>query len=1060
MGFLKVLYSNNTVNLFKYTLKNLKGYISDISKENIIIVPDRLSLATEQELFDALGIDVYYNISVMGITKFAHKIVADNNLNFLQCSALECKLLTLKAIQNVSKDFKCFSKKYTLGFVDEVYAKIEQIKSSNVNIEDLFDENAGEGSKLKFEDIKLIYNEYEKLRDGRLDGCALLNLVNQVCQQSDYLKNCNVFFVGFDALTRQGIEILKNVAKTANYTQISVVYAKSQNNYRLYDQTFFDTVISACKSEQIECEVKWCDLPFENNEKNMALQNLFSRSNQVDFDADYFHITKTNSVAEEIELCIKKINYLLKTTNTSFNDIAICVDNSYARVLASELENLGISVYCDQKTMLSTLEPIKYILALLKFLNTKNTKHLREVLTNEFCDLAHKDVETYLTDLTKYGTIKNINSFSKNENLCAKNFVEHLLEQEVLKKDIADNYLNKIQILLKEYQIIEKIDQKCDFFDKKHEILLNKTYLQLEKKLQACFDAIFKTVGTTLLTIDEFVQILEKSFDEIQISSVPSCVNQVFVGDVNCFYINKKYIFVLGMNEGLMPGVLADTGLITDSEILSDTIKAKIEPTTKIINKRSKFKVFEILLSATKQCYLSYHTFDSENKSSQPNEFVSEIVYLMKTKISTGQVEKVLFNSADDKKLCFNMIDEYHANLALKDDYSDSIKAIIKMALAKNNALFTAIKINHACMDFSKLFFRNKRASVSLVEKYNGCPKSAYLANGLKLQKIEKDKIEANLIGNFLHEVGELFVRKNLKKLGQLTEIQIQENVENITEKMLKDEQYYSLCLPANKFTLKLLKAEALRFCIFINYEQTLSKFKPLYAEKYFGQNSDFKSIKVVVDGEEYDISGFVDRIDVCDDYFRIIDYKTGNTTNSKGAEHLFYGTKIQLFVYAKAIKENLTKNLFGVFYLPIKNGFNKDGEAQYAFSGFFENNAELATKCDLSMSEENLKSQLLNVSLTKTKEDNKPKLRKKANLLSKEELQSYLDYSLKIMEQTIKDIKQGYVDCSPIKDRCKICEFNQICKYAFDEKYQRQEDYDVSSENFVKLMEQDLDGK
>ena len=223
MGFLKVLYSNNTVNLFKYTLKNLKGYISDISKENIIIVPDRLSLATEQELFDALGIDVYYNISVMGITKFAHKIVADNNLNFLQCSSLECKLLTLKAIQNVSKDFKCFSKKYTLGFVDEVYAKIEQIKSSNVNIEDLFDDNAGEGSKLKFEDIKLIYNEYEKLRDGRLDGCALLNLVNQVCQQSDYLKNCNVFFVGFDALTRQGIEILKNVAKTANYTQISVM---------------------------------------------------------------------------------------------------------------------------------------------------------------------------------------------------------------------------------------------------------------------------------------------------------------------------------------------------------------------------------------------------------------------------------------------------------------------------------------------------------------------------------------------------------------------------------------------------------------------------------------------------------------------------------------------------------------------------------------------------------------------------------------------------------------------------------------------------------------------
>ena len=194
-----------------------------------------------------------------------------------------------------------------------------------------------------------------------------------------------------------------------------------------------------------------------------------------------------------------------------------------------------------------------------------------------------------------------------------------------------------------------------------------------------------------------------------------------------------------------------------------------------------------------------------------------------------------------------------------------------------------------------------------------------------------------------------------------------------------------------------------------------------------------------------------MDRIDTYDNYFRIIDYKTGNVTNSKGAEQLFYGTKIQLFVYAKAIQNNLNKKLFGAFYLPIKNCLSKDGN-DYAFSGFFEDSPHLIMISDKNLSLTNPKSNLLNVSLAKVGTNGEIRIKKKQNILNSKVLNDCLNYALQIVKTSILDASKGFVDCSPLKDKCGICEFNKICKNAFNEKIERQANFDVTMEKFVEL--------
>jgi ATP-dependent helicase/DNAse subunit B len=68
----------------------------------------------------------------------------------------------------------------------------------------------------------------------------------------------------------------------------------------------------------------------------------------------------------------------------------------------------------------------------------------------------------------------------------------------------------------------------------------------------------------------------------------------------------------------------------------------------------------------------------------------------------------------------------------------------------------------------------------------------------------------------------------------------------------------------------------------------------------------------------------------------RIIDYKSGKANAS--LKELYYGHKLQLFLYSSAI-ENITKNkVVGCFYLPLHNDYTREIGNSYALNGFFIN--------------------------------------------------------------------------------------------------------------------------
>lgn len=1047
MEKLHINLCNNTYTGLCHTISNVKKYVNNLSFNNIIVVPDKLSLYTEQKLFELLNIPIYFNVTVVGISKLANKIISENNIKYIQCTELESKLLTLLAIQNTSKSFKCFSKKYTLGFIDEIYAKIEQIKSSNCKIEDLLDDNANIGTKLKFEDIQLIYNEYEKLRENKLDSGELLNLYNSLCSKSQSLKTSNVFFVGFESMTLQGLQVLKNTIINANHTEISITAPYNQDNAKLYDTSFFTSVFNLCKEEKIESKTEWIQNDTNQNKLNI-LNNLFSRKNKFDTINNYFEFHKSSSLSGEILNCIKHINFLLREENIKFKDIAICAPKDIHPLLESELNNLDIDAFYSKNLPLYDYEPISFIFNILKYkLLTKSKSTIINIVQNSLCNLNNEDKNQLLDLINQYSSFKIILESKKDINDNILNFINSIESPEQYKVFSIKDLISLTSKVIKKYNIFEKISEMCIKFKNIGEISLEKSYLQIPDKLNNLLTTLDNIPLTNSLSHSELLDIFEKALKETNILNVPSTINQLFIGDTTDFYFDKKYIFMLCMNEGITPITLLDTGLISDKEITSETIKAKLEPTIKIINKRNKFKTFEILLSAQQKCFLSYHSHSAENQQLQESDFISELKHLYSNIETTD--EDYLYNNAniEESKIAYNLINPYNANIQLKTINDTNLQLKISKTLIKNNLLLFKPKQSNIKIDYCRLFFKNNKTSISVIEKYNKCPKCAFYSSALKLVKAKNDKIESNIIGNFIHKVGEVFVNKNKTKLGTLTPPQIETEVRGICKDTLKDESYFSIMLDKNKFILQIIIDECIRFCSFINYEQQCSRFAPTLTEQYFGPKNTFKPIELIVNNQKYIITGFIDRVDEYDNHFRIIDYKTGNTTNSKGKDLLYYGTKIQLFVYSEAIRQNLDKKLFGAFYLPIRNSFSKNDEGSYHLSGFFINNLNLVKLCDNALYT-TTKSPILNCSLNKDGES----VRKANNILTEEQLNAFIKYSIEIVKQTIKNIENGFIECSPFENSCDLCEFNTICKMANEEKIVRKENYDIKSDYYLEI--------
>ncbi|MBQ3494241.1 MAG: PD-(D/E)XK nuclease family protein [Clostridia bacterium] len=1031
MNNINIVYGESLKDISACLIKQLEPTKNCISKNHYIIVPDRYSFITENMIFDELNICSTFNINVLGINKLAKQVISMSGLDCLYISAEEAKMLVRRAMQKVKKDFVCFSKNITYGMAEEVYNTISQIKSSNVDTKMLETVMVSDsGLSLKLKDIILIYKQYEQLLGEKMDAPKVLSVFSSLIASKDFFGDSVFLFAGFDSFTAQGYELIKTLAK--NYPiYVGAYKPKNASNAHIFDGEVVSRIRQIANEYGVvptEIEAKSCFC----KEKDLLRKNVFAYKKMGKQKNNcYAKVLEANSMATECLWVAKKICQLTKNNGYRFSDISICADSSYYASLESALKKCEISYFDDQSFVLENSCLAKFVLQVLSLCETGIRKEeLRSFVASNFLECEKNCVCDALNQILEHDIFgKNSQSLS---DILGEQYA-YIIEKcvGVAKKSTVENYCEFIEDVLNGCDAKTKIENLTKTFSQSGELFLEKVYVQVYEKLEGIITMLKNYIGDEEISISDFCFLMECGLKSVSIRSIPMGLDCVFVGDANqSFFPNSKVMFVMGANEGVMPAQTTDSGLMSDKDLKDVSGFAKIEPMVKMVNKRNKFKFYDTLFVADDALYITYCTIAKDGKQKLPAIFVQDII----SSYENFEFEQNLdcdFSYADINQnieaLCFSCP---NTNFANENVYCQNPlnSAIIKQALILKNNLKNVEKIEkNAIKNAKKLFFDKNSTKISQIESYYSCPFSHFLKYGIKLKQQKNAELKADSFGNFLHKFCEVFISENKNNLGNLTDEQVESCSKNITERICETE-FCSLNKKENKQLKSLLEKESIRFASFINFEQKHSSFKPTMLEKrFFGKDA----IEIFVDDEKYSIIGVVDRIDEYDNNFRIIDYKTGSLgADAATFDSLYYGKKIQIFVYMKAVEKLLNKNCFGVFYLPITNAYIKQEQFRFKMKGFFVEDEALIRNCDDIVSKSNPKSQFIEVELSTAKKSGDFQLAGRTKkYMPKQNLSDMANYAMELVKNAISQINLGNIDLSPFDGACEYCEYKNICK-------------------------------
>lgn len=1040
----------------RYIFSLLKN--RDKNKNHIIIAPDRSLFSLEKRLFDALDEKCFFDVNVMSLSRLSKGVLAGNTKNIL--SKQSGVALVKKILEENKSSLKAFSKASNfIGFASSLFETICFYKSCNVSPSEIYTDNSTTFSNLKQQDIKLVYEEYEKyLSREYTDSFNQLKLFADSINK-DTFADTIFYFVEFDDFTRLMYNIIAKLARFCDEVYVCTTYSKGANNSNIYSNKIYYDLVDLFKSEGIDFNIN--KLPTFDGCMGMLSNNLLAFTpSTCDLSKD-IKVRSFENIEDEVRYTIADIYSSAMTSGLDYSNYTIVVPSltEYKGTLTREIEKYNIPYYIDESATLIDNQYVRLLFYICKIVASKDYRlsDISVIIKSPILNFDMDAVSTYDGYLRKIDAISDMCLSGDISNEDIARFVELVKEKrEEIKDDVDYRVCVGICQDLFDYIIVRGVEYNSSL-----NALEGRIYTQVLGKIDKINKDIIGVFGDIKCSFGEFLEIYKSYFESTNISLPPIASNTLFIADFNTSYVSQnKHIYILGNNEGKLPKMKLDNGLITDDELAQLPNANKLSPTIAMLNARKTFKLFEIVFKFTDTLILSYSLSASDGKM-YPNNLIGSIIKIGNIEVSncSGVLDAINKNyyTIDSSNIAFNNLTPKIAgeNLLgyLADwevfgnniNYRKMVSSLYQYSQENIKSIVDGMSEDKiiAPIDGGE-FFRSGRSSISQIETYNLCPYLHFGRYGLRLKENEESRLKPNDIGTIIHEVLSKVVPIMITKgydIEYLKKIAGKE-----MNKVIAREEYREMANnKSNTFVLKALYRELDRIIVAVEREIRQSNFVPKLYEYRF-DNIEIDDIK---------LKGFIDRVDEKDDGFLIIDYKTGDNS-FKNFNDVVSGKKLQLLVYAKAFETLSGKKAKGAFYFPLSNAFGDD--SQYRLNGVLLKEDSNIVDMDRGLATENYKSDIVNLKTTKDgKIYGSPYYK---NLcLTREDFDYLLNYAMKQVRLSIGRIKCGDISPTPLisggRKACEYCSFKALCNY--NGQCDREE---KSIENITKLKEiGDIDG-
>lgn len=985
----------------KNTIKQID--FQDLAYQNLVVVPDAFSMQAEELVFDCLNIKTSFNIKVVGISKLASTILKESGVKFERVSGLEEVFNIYKAVKMCEDKFTYFGK-CDIEFCQKILQIIKQFKSCKIKPEDIKPvKNQLLDSKMS--DLKLVYQCYESLLADKLDLSKLLDYSAQNASKADSLKKTNLFFVNFDSFSVDIYGFILKLAGSVNRICIGYAEPITQNNAYIYEDDIMKKTTTMTKEYGVTAQVVSIPSKLSGAQRVMA-ENLFG-FNIEKGQNNFFLNLLTNDRQDEINYVASYIRHCV-FNGARFKDFAVAIaDATYYDQIKEVFAKYNLVAYTDDAANLSQTILGRFLLKMFEISRLGFSKASLEFLASNKLIFGKDDA--VLNEIF-YRQIDNEKRF-------VQKFPQYSKIVDLIKSLRECKSIENFKVVL--FDIIEQIKEKYIAFvneiDGDFEF---KKASENEQSLELVCQVIEKLAELgrgQVFSLQDFEGLFALALCSVKVETIPSYIDAVFVGDVsNSYFADIKCLFVLGANAKAMPKFRADTGIIDDEDIAKLRLNFAIEPEIKVLNRRSRLKLFECLQHATEKLVVCCPA-TSEDKQ------VAQFVYDLRTMFGENVVTTEDLERFDNVKLkdvdkfemllqqvgCkSNLLDAYtrlFANGTLPVEYEGALRAIVN-GMPKDKKYVSVDKTE------AKKLLRN-HISASQLETYFACPFRHFVQYELRIKERETIQPDKRLFGSFQHRLLELFVSNIDIKNAKIDDVVrfLNENLTNIAKEI------YDAELLSHKYFLKYLQKESTIILKNVLREAECSDFVPKFFEEKIYQKFD-----------DTFFVGSVDRIDTYKNYFRILDYKTG--AQAKVKDSLFCGKKLQLFLYAKCIKEKLKMDCAGVFYFNCQTKYQSSGSTNRILQGLIKKDDEIVLATDKRLSKYGFKGDV--VGLTLKKDADKEFSFTDRGGIAEPNLDRRLEYAEEVALGGYREIKDGYIEPKPLEDVCEYCPYRAICMH------------------------------
>lgn len=1038
-------------------LDMLSEDVSQRKGGRILMVPELISHDTERRLALCAGDTASRYAEVLSFTRLAGRVE-----DAMGCRGGECLdnggrvVAMAAAVRHTYSRLKSYASVLNRPeFLAGLAEAVDEFKRCCISAEDLRMASArSEGVfAQKLEELSLILEAYEAVTaQGKRDPRDRMTWLLEQMEAGDYAEN-HVFYIdGFPDFTRQHMAILEHLILHSPMVTVSLNCDRPASKAMAFEKAgkTASDIIRFAQANGVAYQVQ--TITSDATPLNAMCQHLYQGAAEFISGIDaHLHLYRAESLHDQCRCAAEKILSLVRN-GVRFRDVGVvCADMpAFEDAVRLVFSRSDIPVYrsgTDDVLQKSVINSLLCALnaALGGFERQDVLRYMKSVLSPLALDECDS-VENYCILWGVNGSrwtapwgnhpdgLDGVDSPQSQERLAELNRLRCKLMDPLAKlsKGIttAQQLSQQVQALYEffediglAHQLEQLADQMDSIGDNRSAQILN----QLWDILLSALEQLYDLLGHSAWDADSFTRLFTLLLNQYDVGTIPTVLDAVMVGPVSAMRCHQvKHLFVLGAQEGVLPGYSGTTGILTDRE--REQLRSLDVPLTGggTEGLQSEFaEIYGVFSSAS-------HSVTVVCGPEQPSYIYSRLASMAGGEEAyIPDIGALMVNATDAAAYLAAMGDPKSAHaLGIHQQYTS----------VSDRAGYTIGSVDRANVE--GIYGNKLNLSASQVDKQADCRFSYFLRYGIRAKELKEATVDPAEFGTYFHAVLENTAR-HVMELGGFHEVSLEKTKELA---LMYSSQYISQrfgALDSSRISYLFQRnVEELMFLIQeLWMELSVSSFQPSQFEVGFGEGKEMPAVIINGADMQAQLGGFVDRVDSWNDgnnnYFRVVDYKTGK--KSFDYCDVFNGMGLQMLLYMFALEQG-GEDVLGEHPIPVG--------VQY-FSARFP---YLKEDCRIDLEDvqlergKSLKRKGLVLADDKVLEAMEPEGAPErlsvnhnkngdltGDVADREQFRMLRKYVFSILRRLVNDIASGNVSPNPYTrgdshDACRFCPYGAVC--------------------------------